>query len=212
MAKTHKTDWQRLRDEYVLGIKTIDPETGAARIYYPTHGELAEKYDLSRVRVASVAARDQWTKQKEIFQEKIRDHAQEKRLSVYMSDSAQIDALVLESVKDLMKIVRVEIEKISPVEPDKDGYEHDGEEVPVKIDDIVKLTKCLNELQSVGRRACGEPVGGISEEKMKQLKDATVINKTPETVSKSRIDELVKRRDNLNNKILAVRISDDEEE
>lgn len=197
MANGLKKDWQLIRDEYVTGYREVDPDTGNVRISYPSYRDLAEKYDVTYSWLAQVAKREDWTKQREIFKEKMKTLQDEKRFNIYISDAAQIDTSVLESTKDLLKIVRREINKLQPNaerDPAMDGYDEDPEST-VDVKRILDLTNCLSKLQEVGKRACGEPVGMVSENKLKHAREEASPKK--EESSAKRLEELIKRREEL---------------
>ena len=187
-----RIDWQRIRDEYVTGYREVDPDTGNVKITFPSYRDLGDKHEITTSWLAQIAKKEEWVKQREIFQEKMKALQDEKRFNIYVSDSAQIDTWVLESTKDLLKVVRREINKFHPNsdrDPAMDGIE---EEVIVDPKKLLDLTNCLSKLQEVGKKACGEPIGMVSENKLKQAREEAMPKK--EEHSKKRIEDLIKRR------------------
>lgn len=200
-------DWDSIKADYVQGFWRTDPETGVRHIYYPTLEDVAGKHSCSLGHLKNVAGRDKWRYQRSVFRAKINEYQQERRTSLFFSESAQLDAFVLSASKDLGKLVQQKIGQLQPgadeetennlnAQPEYAALERmiglKATKPNFKTSDLHTLAKTLDILQVIGRRAVGEPISGINQHDTAAVQP----DGDPED-RKHRIEELLKRRQQL---------------
>ena len=154
-------DWDLTSTEYIQGVQTTDPDTGFRRQIYPTVEELAAKYGCALTTIKYKASSDNWLKQRKIFQAKIRDYNQERRLSTYLSESSKIDALTLLHIESIYKVLDFKIKQDYGLitDPDEGIYSIDPEDVaPVNVQELKTMVSLLKEAHTLVRNVVGEPV------------------------------------------------------
>lgn len=188
-------DWEGMRGDYVQGYWQRDSVTQIRHIYYPTFEDLAQKWGCGSSSIRTKAGKERWTYQRSVFRAKINEMESDRRISLFMSESAQLDAFVLDCGHDLGKVIGRQIKKLNP----------ELEELDVKIpeakaSELLTLAKTLEMLQTIGRRAVGEPISGINQHDIAAVQP----DGDPEN-RKHRIEELLKRRQQLEAQIKRVK-------
>lgn len=221
MGYAQKYDWDAIKADYVQGWWQTDPDTMIRKIYYPTHLELCDKYGCNEQYLRKTAAQEKWSYERRVFQAKIQEQVNDQRINLFLSESAQVDAHVLDQAKEYLKIIRREtknialLQKVWEVEncladPDPDDTElnmilkarqdENGEVVAkplqqIKAQDIMTWAKALDAIQVVARRACNEPVNADNTQYQQVVDSFRSQNNPKDSVAvKNKIKSLESRR------------------
>lgn len=174
-----KYDWDLISAEYIQGQLTIDPETGLKSQAYPSLEDLVDKYGCSIVTIKDKAYREKWFKQRQLFKEKLRELNREHQASTYVNESTRIDALTLDKVTKLHKIIDYYIDdNFGTILEDTVHID----EVPrVNISDLKSLMGMIKDAHTLVRNVVGEPASGETNlvQELKNIRTSTVVSDTP---------------------------------
>jgi len=198
-----KYNWEQIRSEWIHGQFFTDPDSGIKTQKYPTFQDLHEKYGVSVYMLQQKSYRESWGKQRQIFKSKIERHSRDKRMTLMLDEGAKFDARVLDLVEKLGRVLRREIDRLAPDEDDITHPEMLDETEPINPQSLLTLTKTLDMLQAIGRKAVGEPINGISDIDLEEIKKET--NPVNRKDRRQRIEQLTKRREELKKKEQSIR-------
>lgn len=193
-------DWDAIRLEYMAGYQTTDPLTGIKRHKYPTHKDLVEKYGMSLEYLKQKSGKEKWSQSRTHFQSKFREKATADQIQSFLSDSAQFDAMTVDKLKRLYRLVDAYLNQYSSIIDDPDGLEPDLDNLPegvtLKVRDLLDLTTVLDRCQALIRRTLGEPI--VNDTHFKELlTDIASVSKNiagNEADVDSQIDKLIERK------------------
>jgi len=137
-----KYNWTQIKSEYIEGVKNKKGD-----IEYPTLKELSEKYKCSYLYIRGVAAKENWTQERNIYITKIQQLKQEKKSEILASEAARFDSKTLELAKAGENFISVFFNQIVK--------KFKSEEL-IKKEDIEGLDRALVNYQKVGKLALGE--------------------------------------------------------
>jgi len=144
--------WDFIRAQYVEGVQGPD-----GRLYYPSSFVLAEEHGISRSTISQRAAKEGWTDQREIWQARLEQQRQEKKVDLLSKEAARFDL-------DIYKIVASAVSHIQGhfLIAQRKLQKAEGRDLTVQdvmtLGEINRLTMALERLQRVGRLALGEPL------------------------------------------------------
>lgn len=191
MANAPTYDWQTIRLEYVAGYQEIDPLTGVKKHSYPTIEDLGKKYGFNLHYCRVKAAKEKWLDSRKFFLAKFREKATQDQFQSYISESASFDAMTVDKLKKLYRLVDAYLKQYdSVIGEDADG---DLAELPeglkLSVKDILDLTNILDKCQALIRRTVGEPITNdtqfkelVSDMMTATKKDTTVIEQGEEAI------------------------------
>lgn len=153
-------DWDKIRTEYIQGYFVPDPTRQGGRYHkYPTLQELCDKYGCSFQTIKARSSTEYWTKRKEAFAARISDKVLQNQISTFLSESAQFDAMTLDKLHKMHKLLDVYFKKYDHYY-DEDALDFvltEEDEVP-SLTELKQATEILDRCQSLVRRTVGEPV------------------------------------------------------
>jgi hypothetical protein len=134
-----------MRAEYVEGIRT---EEG---LNYPTLDEVGTKYGANLSYLRRKASTENWTGQRKMYQQKIEQARQEKRVNLLATEAAKFDAECLELARVGLNHVRGHF-----LSAQEDFKSSNGKKA-MNATMLEKLSRASERYQKVGRLALGEP-------------------------------------------------------
>ena len=173
--KIDEKDLTKIENGYIYG-QLIDGE-----VYYPTLKELTTNYNnsinndpdrtITYEYVQQLSFRGKWKARKLIIQNKINETKTENELREILSASSTLDAMALEAVNKLYKIVNLGLATYEDVFSDEYKLDFDLDNLPeVNTKDLLAYVNTVEKLINIQRRLLGEddPVTSIYKE-IKQL-------------------------------------------
>lgn len=164
MSSVPRYPWDTIRLEYVAGYQLIDPISGVKTHTYPTHKDICEKYGCSIHTVQEKSKAEKWSESRKYFAAKFREKATQDQVQAYISDSASFDAMTVDKLKKLYRLVDAylsQYDNIISEEAISQGtvdIMNLPEGVTLKVKDLLDLTNVLDRCQALIRRTVGEPI------------------------------------------------------
>lgn len=150
-------DWDTIAAEYIQGYFVTDPETGVRKHLYPDFEYLHKKYGPSLDRLYRKSSEDKWSLKRQVFKSKIKEHLTDRQISTFLSESAQHDALTLDKVRKLHRLLDYSLRKYSDILDAEYNMEYDPD-LEVSLKDLETLTKILTSAHNLVRSVVGEPI------------------------------------------------------
>lgn len=189
-----KYDWDSISAEYIQGYFLTDPETGVRKHIYPSLEDLAHKHGCAWDTIRKKCATDQWVLKRSVFKAKIKEHITDRQVSTFLSESAQHDALTLDKVRKLHKLLDYQLRKYDEILNSEFGEDFDPENA-INLRDLDSMTQILSRMHNLVRSVVGEPVN-VSD-KNALIQDLNVLNpalsKMDTKARKEKISELQSR-------------------
>lgn len=206
-----RIDWDAMYRDFTQGWWVTDFKRGIHKIHYPEPKELAEKYNCA---LGSIYDRIWYDRNKGIGDWRIhRKSIQAKRkeevvgeeggrFGFYVTESAKLDAIALDTLEQIMTLVRLET-NLMKQQRDEDLKLIEGN--PKAVNTVKSQSMALQtnartiaSVMETLRKVVGEPVTGIAT----QADVAANTAATTDTQSrKSEIEKLLKRREQLSKRI-----------
>lgn len=174
----------KIENGYIYG-QLIDGD-----VYYPTLKELTVNYNnsvnndpektISYEYVQQLSFEGKWKQRKLIIQNKINETKTENELREILSQSSTLDAMALEAVTKLYKIIHLGLATYDDVFSDEYKSDFDLDNLPqVNTKDLIAYVTTVEKLITIQRRLLGEedPVTSIYKE-IKQLESNTKEDKS----------------------------------
>lgn len=162
-----KYDWDNIRNEYVMGIISIDPKTGRRKHTYPTHKEIAERYGMNLGYLQTKSCEEFWSKRRSAFKAKARNKIVDWQLGAFLSESAQLDAMTVDKLKKVHQVIDLYLlQALNPTETE------DGElKMNVTPMELKSITDVLEKCQKLMRLSNNEPtdMASVYKELRKEL-------------------------------------------
>lgn len=180
--KIEEKDLIKIENTYIYG-QLVDGE-----VYYPTLEELVIDYnskveDKNKIAVAyiyQIAWKGKWKARKLIIQNKINETKTENELREILSASSTLDAMALETVNKLYRIVNLGLATYDEVFSDEYKSDYDLDNLPVvNTKDLLAYVNTVEKLIIIQRKLLGEedPVTNI----YKEIKELDAENKQATT-------------------------------
>jgi len=191
MAGSPLYDWQTIRLEYVAGYQEIDPQTGVKKHSYPTIEALSKKYGFNLQWGRRRSCNEKWLDSRKFFLAKFREKATQDQFQSYISESASFDAMTVDKLKKLYRLVDAYLNQYDAILSDEGEGDLTNlpEGVKVSIKDILDLTNVLDKCQALIRRTVGEPITNdtqfkelVSDMMTATKKDTTVLQQGEEAI------------------------------
>ena len=132
-------NWDVIKKEYVEGIKKD------GQMVYPSQASLCEKYNIEKAFMSRKVKAGQWDIQREIFDNKVTEKRQQKKVDVISDEGSQFDLDCFNIAKSGMnKIVEMIGMCGSP-------------------DEVNKLSASLKNFQAVGKASLGDKNAGVND-------------------------------------------------
>ena len=173
--KIEANDLTKIENGYIYG-QLVDGD-----VYYPTLKELTTNYNnsvnndsdkaISYEYVQQLSFKGKWKARKLIIQNKINETKTENELREILSASSTLDAMALEAVTKLYRIVNLGLATYDDVFTDEYKSDYDLDNLPeVNTKDLLAYVNTVEKLITIQRRLLGEddPVTSIYKE-IKQL-------------------------------------------
>ena len=140
-----KYPWEQIKTEYVEGIAD---ENG--NVHFPTLQELEDKYGMAGSTIRGRAAQEDWATEKNIYQTKLRQKKQEKKVEELARKAAEFDSEVLKVADAAVKHIQGHFLAAQDRLRESRGRE------PMALARLEALSKALERYQKIGRLALGE--------------------------------------------------------
>lgn len=202
-----RIDWDAMYRDFTQGWWVTDFKRGIHKIHYPEPKELAEKYSCALGSIYDRIWYDRhhgigdWRKHRKSIQAKRKEEVVGEdggRFGFYVTESAKLDAIALDTLEQIMTLVRLET-RLMKQQRDEDlkAIEGDPESVGKVKSQAMSLQVNARTIASVMdtlRKVVGEPVTGIAT----QADIAANAAASTDTESRrSEIEKLLKRREQL---------------
>ena len=200
-----RIDWDALYKDFTQGWWVTDFSKGIHKVHYPTVVELAEKYDCAKGTIHDRISWDRhhgigdWRLHRKSILAKRKEEATTEggRFGFYVTESAKLDAIALDTLEQILTLTRLETNLIKR-QRDEDLRQLEIDPTHLKNIKFQSMTLQIN-ARTIGsvidssRKIIGEPVTGIASEQEQ--------NKVASTTSKENrakeIDKLLARREKL---------------
>ena len=162
-----KYDWDNIRNEYVMGIISIDPKTGRRKHSYPTHKEIAAKYGMNLGYLQTKSMEEFWGRRRAAFRAKARNKIVDWQLGAFLSESAQLDAMTVDKLKKVHQVIDIYLlQALNPIEDDDGNLK-----VGVTPQELKSITDVLEKCQKLMRLSNNEPtdMASVYKELRKEL-------------------------------------------
>jgi hypothetical protein len=162
-----KYDWDNIRNEYVMGIISIDPKTGRRKHTYPTHQNLVDKYGMNLRYLQEKSMNEFWSKRRSAFKAKARNKIVDWQLGAFLSESAQLDAMTVDKLKKVHQVIDLYLlQALNPTEDDKGNIQ-----MGVTPQELKSITDVLEKCQKLMRLSNNEPtdMASVYKELRKEL-------------------------------------------
>lgn len=164
---TLKYDWDNIRNEYVMGIISIDPKTGRRKHTYPTHQDLVAKYGMNLRYLQQRSMDEFWSRRRSAFKAKARNKIVDWQLGAFLSESAQLDAMTVDKLKKVHDVIDLYLRQaLNPTETEE------GEiKMNVTPQELKSITDVLEKCQKLMRLSNNEPtdMASVYKELRKEL-------------------------------------------
>lgn len=164
---TLKYDWDNIRNEYVMGIISIDPKTGRRKHTYPTHQDLVAKYGMNLRYLQQRSMDEFWSRRRSAFKAKARNKIVDWQLGAFLSESAQLDAMTVDKLKKVHDVIDLYLQQaLNPTETEE------GEiKMNVTPQELKSITDVLEKCQKLMRLSNNEPtdMASVYKELRKEL-------------------------------------------
>lgn len=164
---TEKYDWDNIRNEYVMGIISIDPKTGRRKHSYPTHQDLVRRYGMNLRYLQQRSMDEFWSKRRSAFKAKARNKIVDWQLGAFLSESAQLDAMTVDKLKKVHEVIDIYLlQALNPTEDDQGNLK-----IGVTPQELKSITDVLEKCQKLMRLSNNEPtdMASVYKELRKEL-------------------------------------------
>ena len=206
-----RIDWDGVYKDFTQGWFVTDFKKGIHRIHYPEAAELGEKYNCSAKTIYDRISKDRvkgigdWRLHRKSIQAKRKEEVAGEgggRFGFYVTHSAKLDAIALDTLEQLLTLVRLET-NLQKQQRDADLKKLEAN--PEYIKEIKSQSMALQtnartiaSVMETLRKVVGEPVTGIATQADIAASDAA---STDTESRKSEIERLLKRRAQLSKRI-----------
>lgn len=141
----NRYNWDQIKTEYVEGI--VDD---SGNVHFPTLQELEDKYGMAGSTIRRRASKEDWATEKNMFQARLQQKKQEKKVEELARKAAEFDSEVLKVADAAVKHIQGHFLAAQDRLRESRGRE------PMSLARLEALSKALERYQKVGRLALGE--------------------------------------------------------
>lgn len=143
-------NWDRIKTDYIYGIVEFDNAYTQNIVIYPTHKDLATKYEVSFNTIRQKSAREGWKYQREKIQMQVSQEAGKERIRERYTIGANIDAQNLSALDKVNQLISLYFE------PYEDYLDAASLPPEVKVRDLKDIMDVLQKRHKLARDILGE--------------------------------------------------------
>jgi hypothetical protein len=206
-----RIDWDAMYRDFTQGWFVTDFKKGLHKIHYPEPKELAERYNCSigtiydRIWYDRNKGIGDWRLHRKSIQAKRKEEVVGEgggRFGFYVTQSAKLDAIALDTLEQLLTLVRLET-NLQKQQRDEDLKQLEAnpnyiKEIKSQSTALQTNARTIASVMETLRKVVGEPVTGIATQAEIAASDAA---STDTESRKSEIERLLKRREQLSKRI-----------
>lgn len=160
-------DWIAVKEAYVCGEIAED-----GSLYFPTHVELATRFNTSPSNIATKSADGNWALERSIYVQNLEQRKKERRIEELAGQAAEFDTRVLKAARAGLSHIEAHFRAAQVL------YESDG--IVMRLNDLDRISRTLERYHRVGRLALGESTHNVQSTVETWLDVLTVLEEAPD--------------------------------
>jgi hypothetical protein len=162
-----RIDWVAVKEAYVCGTITDD-----GSLYFPTHVELATRFNASPTAIAAKSSEGSWSLERSTYVANLEQRKKEKRIEELASQAAEFDTRVLKAARAGISHIEAQFRAAQKL------YETDG--IMMRLNALDSISRSLERYHRVGRLALGESTHNVASETHTWLELLNVLDEKPD--------------------------------